>query len=246
MGTQTGRDVMQPKEKQTVDRLMYRISHDLGASARALVELPQWIAQDLSDAGTDIPEDVSENLQFLSVNAKRLDQMLRDLLEYSRVGRFQSLEKINVAQIVHSVLETCPLPDGFVLDLQVPDETFASAQPDFTRVVSALLTNAIKHHDRPVGHLSLNVDTTPDQLVITMIDDGPGIPPEERHNALDLLRTLRPRDEVEGSGMGLAITEQVAMVNGGSITISDALRGRGCQVCVKLKRGPRLALMETG
>lgn len=233
---------MLQQEIHTIDRVMYKISHDLGASSRAMVELPKWIAEDMAGIGVELPDEVVENLDFLMTNAQRLDRMLRDLLEYSRVGRFQSQEKIDLDAIVAQVLSETPLPADFELKVSRPDQPFASAEPDFSRVVGALLSNAIKHHDLDHGCIRLSVSTDANWITVTVIDDGPGIAAADRTAALDLLRTLRPRDEVEGSGMGLSIAARVAALNGGSLTISEALRGRGCQVSVRLRRGPRLAL----
>lgn len=230
-------------DQPSIDRLIYRISHDLGASARALVELPKWIIEDLEAAGLDIPADVANSLELLSTSAQRMDQMLRDLLEYSRVGRFQTVECIDVPALVARILDEHPLPRGLTLTVNGPDAGFAFAQPDFTRALRCLLLNAIRHHDRLTGHVTVTVETDDRNLCLTVADDGPGIADRDRPLALDLFRTLKPRDVVEGSGMGLPIAQRVAQEHGGTLTIADAPDGRGCVVSVRLLRGQPLRLV---
>ena len=69
------------------DDIIYRISHDLRASVRALQDLPTWIDEDLKQAAISIPAPTGRHLELIASHACRLDLMLTGLLEYSRVGR---------------------------------------------------------------------------------------------------------------------------------------------------------------
>ena len=60
-----------------------------------------------------------------------------------------------------------------------------------------------------------------DEYVIHVRDDGPGILPELHHKAIKMFQTLKPRDETEGSGMGLAIVRKITEHYGGSISIDS-------------------------
>ena len=62
--------------------------------------------------------------------------------------------------------------------------------------------------------------------IISVEDDGPGIPVELFDKAVEMFQTLRPRDKVEGSGMGLSLSKKTVEHYGGSLTIqSDGVRG---------------------
>jgi signal transduction histidine kinase len=63
-------------------------------------------------------------------------------------------------------------------------------------------------------------------------DDGPGIPEQYRERVFGMFQTLRPRDEVEGSGMGLAIVRKLTESQGGRVWLSDRAGGRGLSVHV--------------
>ncbi|WP_375687704.1 ATP-binding protein [Pseudooceanicola sp. LIPI14-2-Ac024] len=95
-----------------------------------------------------------------------------------------------------------------------------------TTVLLNLLSNAIKHHDRADGTVWLDAEDTGAAIEFTVADDGPGIPPEYQERIFEMFQTLRPRDEVDGSGLGLAMVQKYAAVRGGSIHVrSDGTRG---------------------
>lgn len=212
---------------------MYRISHDLRSSVRALVELPEWVREDLKSAGFDLPEDVREDLDLLEVNAKRLDGIIASFLEYSRIGRFQTDDVLCRAD-VEMIIERCQPENAraFAVTLDFPEDTLPCPQPDTARLITALVSNAIKHHDMAPGRIQVEVSGNDGKMLVAVSDDGPGIPADKRLHVIELLTTLKSRDEVEGTGMGLAYAEKIARTYSGSLTIGDKPQGRGlCVTC---------------
>ena len=69
---------------------------------------------------------------------------------------------------------------------------------------------------------------------LTVSDDGPGIPPQFREAVFDPLRTLKPRDVCEGSGMGLAIARKIVTRLGGTISLAETEGTRGTTVSFTL------------
>ena len=87
------------------------------------------------------------------------------------------------------------------------------------------MSNAIKHHDKDSVNIKISYSKTDDMHCLSILDDGPGIPPELFHKALEILQTLKPRDQVEGSGMGLSLVQKIVLRYQGSLTIeSDGIR----------------------
>ncbi len=93
------------------DDLIYRISHDLRASVRALQELPGWIGEDLAQAAIRLPAPTERHLDLIASHASRLDLMLTGLLEYSRIGRMQPISAVKPAAVLEEVLDDLGLPD---------------------------------------------------------------------------------------------------------------------------------------
>ena len=69
-----------PVSSPELDEFIYLISHDVRGSVRALLELPQWIAEDLQEAGIPVDGSVATSIEMMNRHAGRLDRMLVDLL----------------------------------------------------------------------------------------------------------------------------------------------------------------------
>ena len=101
-------------------------------------------------------------------------------------------------------------------------------------VAEAFDPNTITLSDRAAGKIIVSAHREKANVVLSVTDDGPGIPENFRGQVMDAMTTLRPRDEVEGSGMGLAIARKIALRYGGSISLSAPSDDRGTRVQVVL------------
>lgn len=214
----------QPREadSQDIDDFIYLMSHDVRASVRALLELPQWIAEDLKDAGFEIDGPVANSIDLMNRHTARLDRMLVDLLAYSRVGRMQEVVSVDINNCLDEVLGELHVPDGMTLNREIGCGYVMMGEQDAMMLLSALIGNSVKHHHVGRGVITVRTAHEGDMVRFTVIDDGPGIPHRFHAKALGAMTTLRPRDEIEGTGMGLANVRKIAAHYGGFIRLSDA------------------------
>lgn len=222
---------------QEIEDFIYLISHDVRASVRALIELPQWIEEDLAEAGVQINNSVASSIELMNRHTGRLDRMLVDLLTYSRVGRMQEIEKITLESALHDVLEGMKIPGGFTIEYNFDHPDLTLGAQDALMLLRALISNAVKHHDKEEGRISLTSYREGAAVLLSVSDNGPGIDELYHERVLAPMTTLRPRDEVEGSGMGLAISNKIAMHYGGGMSLKPSPYGRGIQVEVCLPVG---------
>lgn len=220
------------------DRLIHLIGHDLRAASRALIEIPGWIAEDNARLGLKLPPETLEMLDMISRNARRLDRMFLDLLDYSRIGRKQAIGAVDWSRCLDQTLEQLPLPGGFELlrDLRAPAACLGEA--DAARLLRHLIGNAVAHHDKARGTIHISTRRSGRFCLLTVADDGPGIPEHLRDTALSMFKTLLPRDEVEGSGIGLAAVVRIAETYGGWLDWPAPPGNRGLAVRVALPLGP--------
>jgi signal transduction histidine kinase len=94
------------------------------------------------------------------------------------------------------------------------------------QILLNLISNAIKHHDKKAGRIMVTAEDVGPQQVFAVSDDGPGIPAAFHDKIFQMFQTLKPRDQVEGSGMGLAIVRKQIDLSGGSLTLESA-QGQG-------------------
>jgi signal transduction histidine kinase len=103
---------------------------------------------------------------------------------------------------------------------------WAHAAP-LEQVLRNLINNAIKHHPTGQGLVRVGASACPGGYEFTVTDDGAGIPAEFAAKVFQMFQTLKPRDEVEGSGMGLAIVKRIVEWQGGRIWFEPGPDGRG-------------------
>ncbi|MFT6675403.1 MAG: signal transduction histidine kinase [Sulfitobacter sp.] len=219
---------------QDIEDFIYLISHDVRSSVRALLELPNWISEDLVEAGFTIDGSVATSIELMNRHTSRLDRMLVDLLTFSRIGRMQRTEEMSLQTMLDQVLGEVDLPAGFTLTQDIQGAMVTMGNRDILTLFSALIVNAFRHHDKKTGRIHISAHSNAEAVVINVADDGPGIPDEFHDRVFKAMITLRPRDEVEGSGMGLANVQKIAGLYGGEIRLCASPFGRGCNVEVRL------------
>lgn len=217
------------------DEILYHITHDLRGGLRALRVLPEWVREDLISDGVVPSESVDEQLSMLANHAARLDQMLLDLRTFSRIGRLTEAPRVlDLAEEIDCAIEIAGVPAGFDISKDLAVQRLMAPQTDLQHLLTALLNNAHKHHDDEYGRVHVASDLEEGEVVLRVLDDGPGIEPRFHERIFEMMTTLRPRDEIEGSGMGLPIVRKVAGYLGGSVAIFDNPAGRGTQMVVRL------------
>ena len=127
-------------------------------------------------------------------------------------------------------LQVLNIPAGFSIDLNLRCDELRMGDRDILTLFSALISNAMKHHDMSDGRLTISSVRKAGRCVITFSDDGPGIPEKYRERVFEVMTTLRPRDEIEGSGMGLALVRKIVDIYGGRISWLSEAEKRGTSI----------------
>lgn len=219
-----------------LDRFAYIASHDLKAPLRVIDNASKWLEEDLTEFLND---DTRESMDLMRGRVRRMERLLDDLLAYSRVGReSHSFRPIAGNEILAHVMGLVALPDGFRIELGEGFDRVALPLMPVSTVFLNLIGNAIKHHDRAEGLIRVTVEDEGDAYVFAVEDDGPGIPPQFHEQVFAMFQTLKPRDDVEGSGMGLAFVKKIVEVANGSLTL-ESDKGRGAIFRVRWPRTRR-------
>lgn len=196
------------RTNQELNQFAYIASHDLNAPLRAIAHLANWISE---DADAVLPAASKEHLVKLHGRIKRMEKLISDLLAYSRAGRKRYLpEPVDTAVLVQNVVELLSPPPGFVITIASLLPTLRAERVPLEVVFRNLIDNAIKHHHRPTeGHVYIAAETQGPWVSFSITDNGPGIAPQFHERVFQVFQTLKPREEVEGSGMGLAVVKKL-------------------------------------
>jgi light-regulated signal transduction histidine kinase (bacteriophytochrome) len=201
---------------QELEAFAYSVSHDLRAPLRVIDGFANILAETHA-AGLD-----SEGRRLLAVirnNARKLDQLIVDLLAYSRVTRGEMrrsrLDMRSLARAAYADLishEACQDVDFMVSSLPEAD-----GDPSLMgQVWSNLLSNAIKY-TVPVANRRIEVGGGAEggQLVYYVRDNGVGFDPDYAHKLFGVFQRLHKAEEFEGTGVGLAIVQRIVHRHGG-------------------------------
>ncbi len=200
-------------------------SHDLKSPLRGIAHLAEWIEEDIAGIA---PSQALENLARLRARAARMTALLDGLLAYAQVGRTHvDIETFDTGRMIQDLIATLSLPDGFIVTLDGDMPTITSDRIPLERVLQNLIENAVKHHDRAAGRVTIGARREGKRVRFTVADDGPGIQPRHHELIFQMFRTLARRDAVEGNGIGLAIVKKKVEMHGGEITVKSAPPARG-------------------
>lgn len=209
------------RSNRDLDDFAYIASHDLRSPLRNIDNLAQWIDEDCKEI---LPEECQQNLALIRGRIDHMEQLLKDLLEYSRVGRItDKLEETDTRLAIGEVVEATPTPDDFRIDVTGEFPTIVTLKVPLQTCVRNLLANAVKHHDRTTGIITVDGSVEGEYLRILVSDDGPGIEPQYATRIFKIFQTLEVN---KGSGAGLAIVRKTAERAGGSIELHPH-EGRG-------------------
>jgi signal transduction histidine kinase len=187
------------------------------------------VAQHLGEGG-ELPMD-------LLADVARLSTLVEDLLLLARAGTDSNHPPVRESTDVRALLVAtaeryagAPVPvsvaDGPALYANVNSE-------ELRRVVANLVDNAVRHAS---SHVDLALRTEGGGAVLTVLDDGPGIPADERERVFERFARLddaRDRD-AGGTGLGLAIVRELLHRSDGSISLQENPSGRGLAAVVRL------------
>jgi signal transduction histidine kinase len=205
------------RSNRELDQFAYLASHDLKAPLRAIDQLATWIEGDLRD---QLSPETADYLRTMRSRIDRMEKLLNDLLAYSRLGRTHNeFCDVDTGALIAEVFELLGSPESFQLRLGEDLPRFVTLRVPLEQVFRNLLNNAIKHHDRQAGEIRVSCRPSEIGYEFIVADDGPGIPQEHEERVFGLFQTLRSRDEVEGSGMGLAIVKKIVETYGGNIKL---------------------------
>ena len=207
-----------------IEDFAYVASHDLKAPLRAIDNLSQWVLEDLGHAAS--PE-TAENLGLIRKRVARMNRLLDDLLSYARAGNHpEAAVDIDLSALLRSLQSRLPSRPGIRVELPDGLPSFSGAAGALGQAMSALLSNAIVHHDRPEGLVRVSAAFKGGTVEIAVDDDGPGIEARHQERVFKLGQALKPKDECEGSGVGLALARKIARAHGATLSLSSG-PGRG-------------------
>ncbi|MBL8050844.1 MAG: GHKL domain-containing protein [Anaerolineales bacterium] len=210
-----------------LEQFTYTVSHDLRSP---LVTIKGFLGMLQKAIEENQQEKITDNIQRISNAADKMETMLAELLELSRIGRVLNTKvRVSIAEVTKEAIE--------LLDAQIAEKNIqikiADDLPtvfaDYVRlreVMQNLIDNAIKYsslHPNPM--IEIGVKKLGEEEFIFVKDNGIGIAPQYQKKIFGLFEKLDA--STEGTGIGLALVKRIVEWHGGKIWVESAGEGKG-------------------
>lgn len=195
------------RKNEELDQFAHIVSHDLKAPLRGIDNVITWIEEDY---GHQLPPKISEYIQLIKGRLLRAENMIRGILLYARVGKeTPEREYINLNALLQDTVENIVLRPGLRVETQKDLPEIYSERIPLQQVLSNLISNAAKYHDKPEGYIKVYLQNNPDYYEFFVEDNGPGISKTYHEKIFAIFQTLEARDSFESTGVGLAIVKKI-------------------------------------
>jgi signal transduction histidine kinase len=136
------------------------------------------------------------------------------------------LSMVVLPELLRDVISGLVVPPTFTIDYAPDLPTIVTNATALEQVLTNLIANAIKHHDRQNGRVEIRVVPEDDLYRFEIVDDGPGIPAEYHQKMFEIFKTFSKATTADSTGIGLAIVKKLIELQGGKIMLDSAL-GKG-------------------
>ena len=207
-------------------RFFQHVSHELKTPLTALTEGSALLSDEVVG---QLNAEQREVARILKVNSLTLERLIQDLLAYSQTQSAQRLDRkiafdsapVPVKDVIHQVIDAQKLAivsKGLIVKRECERVSCMGDGEKIRVIVDNLLSNAIKYSPAE-GEIIVRLGRYKDNAVIEMVDQGPGIPDEDRDRVFDPFYRgkIAAQSGEKGTGLGLAIVRDYVEMHGGSV-----------------------------
>ncbi|HML06108.1 MAG TPA: PAS domain S-box protein, partial [Methanobacterium sp.] len=217
------------RSNEELQQFAYVASHDLQEPLRTIASFTQLIERRYKG---QLDKDADEFMEFIVDGASRMQAMIKDLLQYSRVEtRGGEFKPTNVQNALDSALSNLKLTieenSAKITHDKLP--TVIGDEKQFIQLFQNLISNAIKFRKKDVApkiHISASLDEEKNEYVFSVSDNGIGMEPEQTKHIFEIFQRLHTKDEYKGTGIGLAVAKKIVERHGGRIWV-ESKPGKG-------------------
>jgi signal transduction histidine kinase len=225
------------RSNSELEQFSYVASHDLQEPLRMVVSYMQLLSERYKGR---LDSDADEFIAFAVDGSNRMQQLIRDLLAYSRVGSDKMvLHNVSSELILHNALTNlrAAIEESRAVVTHDSLPALTTDEPQLSQVFQNLVGNAIKYRSAEVPRVHVSATRSGDkEWIFSVRDNGLGIAPEHFEKVFILFQRLHQREEISGTGIGLSICKKVLEGLGGRIWVESQL-GRGSTFRFALPEG---------
>lgn len=205
-----------------LERFAFIASHDLKTPLRNINSFLKLIERKIEKGNT---QDIQEYLDYASLNAKRMHNLVQDILTFSQMNTenvpFQTLDLNKVVNRAINNLQD--LVEQKAADIQIEKlPTVVGNQAQLMILFQNLIENGLKYNSSRSPFIQIKAIETDLQYELLIRDNGIGIPEEYSDKVFDMFYRLHSQEDYSGTGIGLATCKKIAVFHGGNISIQHS------------------------
>jgi PAS domain S-box-containing protein len=209
-----------------LQQFAYISSHDLREPLRMITSFLQLLEHRYRD---QLDQDANEFIDFAVNGAKRMDMMINDLLEYSKItSKEREFNRIDLDKVLDETLMylKVPIEENNAIITHDPLPIINGDEKLMVQLFQNLISNAIKYRSKetPLIHISSQIEKG--YHIFSVNDNGIGISEEHLNRIFTIFKRLHTKEEYEGTGIGLSIAQKIVEQHGGNIWAESEL-GKG-------------------
>lgn len=227
------------RSNEDLQQFAYVCSHDLQEPLRVISNYTQLLARRYAEA---LDEDAKEFIEFTVDATKRMQELINDLLLYSRVQtKGQEFKETDCSIVVEMAIANLKIAieesSGRVICGPLP--TIKADSSQLLQLFQNLISNAIKFRSKDPPEISISAKDTGSSWTITVQDNGQGFDMKYASRIFIIFQRLHRKEKYPGSGIGLAVCKKIVERHGGRISVeSEPDKGSAFQFTLpKLKPG---------
>jgi signal transduction histidine kinase len=212
--------MMRVKNKE-LEQYAFIASHDLQEPLTTMSGFADLFEK---RAGKKLDEDELKYLEYIKQGSKRMSNLIKGILNYSRLGTSGKLETIDCNVLVNEVTadlrDLIKTAEGQVDVRNLPE--IKGYRPELRLVFQNLISNALKFHkpERP-PLVTVSAVRERDYWRFFVKDNGIGLPQEHSEKVFNLFQRLHPRHEYDGTGIGLTYCQKIVEIHDGEISVKS-------------------------
>ncbi len=213
------------RSNSELQQFAYVASHDLQEPLRMVASFTQLLAKRYGDK---LDDDAREFIHYAVDGATRMQSLISDLLNYSRVGtQGKPLVPTDCEALFKRVLGSLQIAikESGAIIVNDPLPMVMADEQQLGQLFQNLLSNAIKFHGADPPRIRISTERNGNEWKISVRDNGIGISQEHFHRIFIIFQRLHTRTEYPGTGIGLAICKKIVERHGGRIWIEPSPGG---------------------